>query len=157
MADFLSDLWASVFTAGPTPTLVVATNVSFAALQLVLLFLVLLTHSIHFVVLSGLCAGLWSAINWFVRELQAANAKEKEARHIRELRKEREGQRDEDSGTETEVTESGERTKRQRQIPETETSAEATLRKRRSLGSTSGDLSTDSEWDKVEDEVDVDR
>ena len=160
MSSFLSDLWTSVFTPGPTPTLIVATNASFAALQLVLLALLLLTYSIHFVVLSLLCAGLWLAINWFVRELQAANAKEREALQIREVRKERVNKDNEGSGTETEGTRSVGRTEESKRRLDTGTPAEArdpALRKRRSLGSVSGDLSTDSEWDKVEDEGDLGR
>lgn len=76
MASFLSDLWSSVFTPGATPTLLVATNASFAALQAVLFALLYATHSIHFVILSGLCGALWWAINWFVGELDAAKTKE---------------------------------------------------------------------------------
>lgn len=75
MAAFIEELWNSIFTPGTTPTLLVATNASFAALQLLLLILLLATHSIHFVVLTILCAGLWFAINWFVRELQIEKAK----------------------------------------------------------------------------------
>ncbi|KAG6018306.1 hypothetical protein E4U41_003985 [Claviceps citrina] len=72
MSSFLIDLWESIFTPGPTPTILRATNLSFGALQLVLLALLFATGSIHFVVLSVLCAGLWWAINWFARELAAA-------------------------------------------------------------------------------------
>lgn len=160
MTSFLGDLWTSVFIPGPTPTLVVATNASFAALQLVLLALLLLTYSIHFVVLSFLCAGLWLAINWFVRELQAANAKEREAIQIRELKKERVNKDNEDSGTETEAARGAGRTEGSERLLDTGTPSEArdpALRQRRSLGSASGDLSTDSEWDKVEDEGDLTR
>ena len=159
MSSFLSDLWTSVFTPGPTPTLIVATNVSFAALQVVLLALLLLTYSVHFIILSLLCAGLWVAINWFVRELQAANAKEREAKEIRELRKEEVHEDNEDSGTETEAMEDtgrNEESKRQLEIDMPLRARNAVLRKRPSLGSTSGDMSTDSEWDKVE-EGDLDR
>ena len=159
MSSFLSDLWTSVFTPGPTPTLIVATNVSFAALQLVLLALLLLTYSIHFIILSLLCAALWVAINWFVRELQAANAKEREAKEIREHRKEEIHEDNEDSGTETEAvgdTRRIEESKRRSEIHMSLHSGNAVLRKRPSLGSTSGDMSTDSEWDKVE-EGDLDR
>ena len=156
MSSFLSDLWHSVFTPGPTPTLIVATNVSFAALQIVLLALLLLTYSIHFAILSLLCAALWVAINWFVRELQAANAKEREAKEIRELRKEDLHKDNEDSGTETEAGRD-EESERRSEIDAPLRSHNAVLRKRRSLGSTSGDISTDSEWDKVEEEGDLDR
>jgi hypothetical protein len=56
----------------------VATNATFAALQVVLAALLYATHSIHFVVLSALCAGLWAAINWFARELTAHQQQEEE-------------------------------------------------------------------------------
>lgn len=172
MANFLADLLGSIFTPGPTATLVVATNAAFASLQLCLFALLLLTYSIHFAILSFLCAALWWAINWFVTELEAANGKEKEANHLRELRKERDEKFVEDSGTETEAAESkgeamelkgraeasprldiGSRTEGGLQ-PE---NAESALRKRISLGDGSGDLSTDSEWDKVEEEADMSR
>lgn len=76
MSQFFQDLWESIFTPGPTPSLLIATNVTFAALQFVLAALLLATYSIHFVILSFLSAGLWWAINWFARELQANHDKE---------------------------------------------------------------------------------
>jgi hypothetical protein len=91
MASFLEDLWGSVFTPGPTPTLVVATNATFAVLQAVLAILLLLTHSIHLAVLSALCGGLWWGINWFIAELQKAEKAEEEARRLRKRRTLREG------------------------------------------------------------------
>ncbi|KAL1841197.1 hypothetical protein VTJ49DRAFT_7318 [Mycothermus thermophilus] len=78
MANFILELWQSIFTPGPTPTLLVATNATFAALQLVLALLLYATFSIHFFVLSVLCAGLWGAINWFARELQVHQRQEEE-------------------------------------------------------------------------------
>ncbi|KAL2815765.1 hypothetical protein BDW59DRAFT_176029 [Aspergillus cavernicola] len=74
MGSFMEDLWSSIFTAGPTPTLLIATNVTFAALQTLLLVLLLGTHSIHFVVLSVISGSLWYLINWFARELKHAQA-----------------------------------------------------------------------------------
>ena len=79
MSQFFQDLWESIFTPGPTPSLLVASNVTFACLQLVLLVLLVATYSVHFIVLSSLCAGLWWAVNWFAAELQAAQRAEKEA------------------------------------------------------------------------------
>ncbi|KAK4131758.1 Pkr1-domain-containing protein [Trichocladium antarcticum] len=76
MASFVHDLWESIFTPGPTPTLLVATNATFAALQVVLAGMLYATLSVHFVVLSALCAGLWAAINWFARELQEHQRRE---------------------------------------------------------------------------------
>jgi hypothetical protein len=115
MADFLPNLWSSIFTPGPTPTLLIATNVTFASLQVLLIALLVATYSIHFLILSGLCGGLWASINWFARELIAAEAKEKEAQRIREKQKidreERKGGQeeadDEDDGEETETEDAG--------------------------------------------------
>lgn len=78
MASFVQNLWESIFTAGPTPTLLVATNATFAALQVVLAALLFATYSIHFLILSVLCAGLWVAINWFARELKQHQLQEEE-------------------------------------------------------------------------------
>ncbi|KAK7529800.1 ER protein Pkr1-domain-containing protein [Phyllosticta citribraziliensis] len=196
MSQFFENLWNSVFTPGPTPTLLVATNASFAALQLVLFALLLATYSIHFVVLSGLCGGLWWSINWFANELRAATEKEEAAQKLRERReKERERSRDKDGrdeggrepamgrdGGEGEGMDTGDDTE-----TETETevmrksamkareggvSAESTheaqtatttgtqaaglgvdeaLKKRRSVGD-GAESSTDSEWEKIEQE-----
>jgi hypothetical protein len=115
MADFLSNLWSSVFTPGTTPTLLVATNVTFGALQALLFGLLLATSSIHFAILSVLCAGLWWSINWFATELRAAQGKEDEAE---KLRKRKKGESDwksrgevndsaDDEGEDTEVEETG--------------------------------------------------
>ena len=137
--------------------MLVATNAAFAALQIVLLALLIATYSIHFIVLSFLCGGLWWAINWFSAELRAAQEKEEKAEYLREMRKERETRQSDDSGTETEdaMSRSMERPK----VPESQLrppTPEDALRKRRSLGevSSSGEMSTDSEWDKVENEGD---
>ncbi|CAI7584634.1 unnamed protein product [Penicillium discolor] len=72
MASFMEDLWSSIFTPGPTPTLLIATNVTFAALQLIFLALLLATYSLHFVALSIISAGLWWSINWFAAEVRLA-------------------------------------------------------------------------------------
>ncbi|KAJ9137925.1 hypothetical protein NKR23_g8886 [Pleurostoma richardsiae] len=77
MSQFFQDLWESIFTPGPTPSLLLATNVTFACLQVVLAGLLFATYSVHFVVLSILCSGLWWAINWFARELQASHDRER--------------------------------------------------------------------------------
>lgn len=156
MATFLTDLINSIFTPGPTPSIVIATNISFAALQIVLLVLLVLTYSVHFLILSFLSAGLWWAINWFVTELEAASQKEEEAKHIREMRREQ-GQEDrvaEDSGTEPgETNNQNDDITSQRQSekllkPE---DAQGSMRKRRnSVEASSGEMSTDSEWDKID-------
>ena len=161
MAAFLSNLIQSIFTPGPTPSLIIATNAAFAALQVVLIALLIATYSVHFIILSFLCGGLWYAINWFVAELEAAKGKEIQARRLRDIRKEREEKTVDDSGTETEdVEQVSQRTGSTRAsgsklLPPS--ADDISMKKRRSLGETSGDISTDSEWDKVEAEGEVDR
>lgn len=86
MTTFLENLWTSIFTPGPTSTLLLATNVSFGALQTVLLALLIATYSIHFLVLSVLSAGLWWSINWFAAEVSAVRAKEEEEKRLRRER-----------------------------------------------------------------------
>lgn len=160
MASFLTGLFGSIFTPGPTPTLITATNVSFASLQVLLLVLFAFTYSIHFAILSFLSAGLWWAINWFVRELQAATEKEKEAKQLRDIRRDQDERVLDDSGTETEPTETLSKRKEVKETAKSHLQPEAAgseLRKRTSLGEGSGDLSTDSEWDKVEEEEDIGR
>lgn len=154
MSNFLVELFSSIFTPGPTPTLLVATNVSFAALQLLFLALLAATYSVHFIVLSFLCAGLWWAINWFAAELQTAAAEEEEARKSRGAGREMREADSDESGTETEAAGEGAdrgNTRQQKEAglkpPELQS-----VRKRLSFGEQSGDLSTDSEWEKVEEE-----
>lgn len=98
-ASFLENLWSSVFTPGPTPTLLVATNVSFAALQLLLFALLLATYSIHFVILSLLSGGLWWSINWFAQELLAVKRTEAEAESLRRRKRDEDGSGEETEGT----------------------------------------------------------
>ena len=77
MPSFVEQLWDSVFTPGTTPALLLATNISFLLLQLTLATLLVVTRSVHFVVLNAIAAGLWCAINWFVREVEVERAKER--------------------------------------------------------------------------------
>lgn len=79
MAQFITDIWESVFTPGTNQSVVVATYASFAALQATLLALLVATRSWHFVFLSIICACLWAAIAWFVNELEAVKRAEREA------------------------------------------------------------------------------
>ena len=167
MATFLTDLISSIFTPGPTPSIIIATNASFALLQAVLLVLLILTYSVHFVVLSFLCAGLWCAINWFVTELEAANQKERDARQLRDTQKGpgTNGRGVEESGTETEGGGDQSDGGASGSVPGGQTAgllkpedAQSALRKRTSSGeASSGDLSTDSDWDKVSEAEDVGR
>jgi hypothetical protein len=203
MPSFFEELWLSVFEPGPTPTLLIATNASFAALQA----LFIATYSVHFVILSFLTAGLWYAINWFAAEVKAAQVVEEEAKRIREARREKEKDKtrtgDEveamDTGDDTEVdaeveekfrpkpspraprpetqstvfvqrpSERSEKRERERERESTpmqtssgtvgaSTTGAATnlapvvddaLKKRKGMGESTGDISTDSEWDKL--------
>jgi hypothetical protein len=192
MASFSEKLWESIFTPGATPTLLVATNASFAALQLLFLALLLATYSIHFIILSFLCGGLWWSINWFAAEIRAAQAKEEEAKRIREARRGKDrGIGDDgeamDTGDDTEVdadvevkakaeAEAGAGASRAAR-PETHSTrgregtpqasggpatasttgtaarlaplAQDALKQRKGMGESTGDLSTDSEWEKL--------
>lgn len=205
MPSFFEELWLSVFEPGPTPTLLIATNASFAALQALFFALFVATYSVHFVILSFLTAGLWYAINWFATEVKAAQVVEEEAKRIREARREKEKDKtrtgDEveamDTGDDTEVdaeveekfrpkpsprasrpeTQStvfverpSERREREREstpMPTMPTISEPvgasttgaatnlaplvddTMKKRKGMGESTGDISTDSEWDKL--------
>ncbi|EAW11250.1 V-type ATPase assembly factor PKR1 [Aspergillus clavatus NRRL 1] len=172
MGSFMEDLWSSIFTPGPTPTLLVATNVTFAALQVLLFALLLATYSIHFVVLSVLSAGLWWSINWFARELSQVQAQQAQGTHeekdqVRGSTKPPGALDSSESDTETETAA---KESIVTPIPATDNapsptasslSTSATLqppaetrgaRKRLSVGGdSSGYQSTDSEWEKVDD------
>lgn len=169
MADFLPNLWESVFVSGPTPTLLLATNATFALLQVVLLLLLAATYSIHFAILSVICGGLWWSINWFAAEVAAVRAEE-EAKAKREKEQEERdgkvggggGESADDEGESTEVEEgNGLEASRaslslsgfEEGIVSSGTGREeegAAAARRRNVKTP--DLSgTDSEWEKVED------
>ncbi|KZM22609.1 Ubiquitinyl hydrolase 1 [Ascochyta rabiei] len=206
-AKFFEDLWESIFTPGPTPTLLIATNASFAALQLLFFALFLGTYSIHFVILSFLTGGLWYGINWFASEIRIAQKAEEEAKRIRAERRgsQRDAsgdgeQADIDTGDDTEVdvkeevqkqseglaksekkrgprpgTEStvfverpNERENTPQAVPASASGGgpvgasttgastqlaplvnDALKQRKGGLGESTGDLSTDSEWDKL--------
>ena len=223
--NFLVALWSSVFTPGPTPPLLLATNVTFGALQFILFALLLATYSVHFFALSLISGALWWSINWFASELRASEAADRESKRRERERVERdkgkwegsdgdeeggaewdedvdqsqdlqaqaraplEGLRerskrhtsvDTDTETETEEQGSGRRSKPMHrassppevriaqpairppiaETPETQTSSSASglsasedevlLKRPQSVASTSGDVSTDSEWEHVD-------
>lgn len=92
-------------------------------------------------------------------ELEAANQKEKEAKQIREMRKGQDDRGVEDSGTETEGAGNrsagvGSQSQSERLLrPE---DAQGPMRKRTVSGEvSSGEMSTDSEWDKVSEAGDM--
>nr|OQO27221.1 hypothetical protein B0A51_05316 [Rachicladosporium sp. CCFEE 5018] len=176
MATFLTDLWESVFTPGPTSTLLVATNVSFGSLQLLLLGLLLATYSIHFIILSVLCGGLWWSINWFASEVSAVRREEEEKERLAKVDGKRgvggEGSEGDDEGESTEVEDEAAKSvgdlrhgedavsgvkevwRSGLEVPE---GLEARQRMPMRSGSGNGDgarseISTDSEWEKVDGE-----
>ena len=182
MGDFITNLWESVFTAGTTPTLLLATNATFALLQITLAALLAFTYSIHFVILSVLCGGLWWSINWFADEVRQAQETEEEAKRIRKLQaRERgggdgESADDEGGDTETEkekddvpvvehIPTAGDQALKDEILDEIKQQGRATqgaattgleapesTKHRKSAGNVSVDGSTDSEWEKVDSE-----
>ncbi|KAJ5590021.1 hypothetical protein N7450_003993 [Penicillium hetheringtonii] len=169
MASFMEELWSSIFTPGPTPVLLVATNVTFAALQLVLFGLLLATSSLHFVALSLISAGLWYSINWFAREVRAAQDAQNAEKEKAETETAAEGEADTgdrkkesgdneglgggtyaDSETETESIARG-KTGQTGMTTSRLQPVDLDPRKRVSSGGdSSGYGSTDSEWEKVD-------
>lgn len=75
--SFIVELWNSVFTPGLTPTLVLATHITFAFLLLTLSVFVFLTRSIHLVNLLVISILLWVTLTWFINELKKETEKEK--------------------------------------------------------------------------------
>lgn len=152
MASFITDLWESIFTPGPTPSILVATNATFAALQLLLFTLLLATYSVHFIVLSFLCGGLWWSINWFAKEVLAAQ--DEQARKKRELEGKGPsagGSRHETEDSDTEVEGSKDAVPLK---PKTAAGAEVgeaigELKQRAAAGGTQSSVSTEDEWEKV--------
>lgn len=162
MSSFVVDLWESIFTPGPTPTILRATNVSFAALQIVLLGLLFATYSVHFVVLSVLCAGLWWAINWFAAEVATIQREQKE----KDEQDKRQGASrdgtpattaaaaDDSSDTEVEgsakttATARGERDVRSRQKGQQQQQQQSSVGSMSPSG-TQSSVSTEDEWEKV--------
>jgi hypothetical protein len=138
MSAFITDLFQSIFTPGPTSTLLVATNVAFACLQVVLALLLFATYSIHFVILSFLCGGLWWAINWFVAELKLSQALEDE-------KKRQQQEQEDDSGTEAEtVIDAGDTEPGSKEVEMLEPRGELKDR-----GGTKSEISTEDEWERV--------
>lgn len=144
MANFFEQLWESIFTPGPTPTLLLATNVTFASLQLVLFLLLLATYSVHFVALSVLCGGLWWAINWFAVELNAAKAREAAEKARNEQKPTRQGTDDSETEVETMIPSS----RAQTGSKDTEPVKPAEDLKLRASESKSA-VSTEDEWERV--------
>lgn len=147
MATFVQDLWESIFTPGPTPTLLVATNVTFACLQFVLLLLLIATYSIHFVILSFISGGLWWAINWFAVELKAAQIKEEKEKARAQQRASRQPTDDSDTEVETVIAKGLPKTG-SRDIEPMEQAGDMKLRAE-STSDTKSSVSTEDEWEKI--------
>jgi hypothetical protein len=142
MAQFFSDLFNSIFTPGPTPSIVVATNVSFAGLQLVLFALLVATYSVHFLILSFLCAGLWGAINWFVSELNASQALEDAKKKAAEDRRSSD---ESDTEAETIIGTGGKSGSKEVEVLDNP----GELKTRGSPYGSKSEHSTEDEWEKV--------
>ena len=140
MSVFITDLFQSIFTPGPTPSLVVATNAAFAGLQLVLLLLLIATYSIHFLILSFLSASLWWGINWFINEIKIQRALEEK----KQLEDTAAG---DDTETEAEtVIDAGEVVSGSKEVEVPNRKGE--LKNRGGSGSKS-EASTEDEWERV--------
>ncbi|KAI0400510.1 ER protein Pkr1-domain-containing protein [Xylaria palmicola] len=145
MAGFVEQLWDSIFTPGPTPSLLLATNVTFASLQLVLLALLVVTYSVHFVALSLLSGGLWWAINWFAAELNAA--KEREEAEKARTEQQRSARATDDSETEVEPTTNPKTGSND--VEPVEEAGDLKPRGPPRLSETKSAASTEDEWEKV--------
>ncbi|KAF4972209.1 hypothetical protein FZEAL_9637, partial [Fusarium zealandicum] len=146
------------------PTLLKATNASFAALQLVLFALLLATYNIHCFILSVLCAGLWASVNWFAAELAVAQReqREKEQREKRDTAAandgdgDGDGDGDDDSATEVESS-APSRAPPAVAATTSDVAAAAGLEplepkgevKHRAGNGTQSSVSTEDEWEKV--------
>ncbi|KAH0526414.1 hypothetical protein TsFJ059_009735 [Trichoderma semiorbis] len=154
MSSFFVELWEGIFTPGPTPTILKATNITFAALQVVLLSLLFATYSVHFVVLSVLCGGLWWSINWFARELRVAQAAEEMKNKNKQLDERKKGEASGSSDTEVEgrVTRRSARNKKNvaaaaaGDVEPVEKKGEV---KQRPLTESVSSVSTEDEWERV--------
>ncbi|KAI1107818.1 Pkr1-domain-containing protein [Jackrogersella minutella] len=150
MAGFMQELWESIFTPGTTPTLLVATNATFACLQLVLLLLLVATYSIHFVILSFLCCGLWWAINWFAAELKVAQVKEAKEKARSERAAAVQNSGDSDTEVEAAFIPKSKPTSGSTEVEVTEQARDLKLRAEPSSSSgTKSSVSTEDEWEKV--------
>ncbi|KJZ77885.1 hypothetical protein HIM_02522 [Hirsutella minnesotensis 3608] len=147
MSSFIVDLWESIFVPGPTPTILKAANATFAALQAVLLVLLVATTSVHFVILSVLCAGLWWSINWFAAELAVAQKQEQQREsEDKRLRQAQGADAAADTSSDTEVEGTATRT------GAAAATAAGEVRHRPAQASPSGtqsSASTEDEWEKV--------
>ncbi|KAI0164662.1 ER protein Pkr1-domain-containing protein [Xylariaceae sp. FL1272] len=148
MASFVEQLWESIFTPGPTPSLLIATNVTFASLQVVLFVLLIATYSIHFLALSIISAGLWWAINWFATELAAVKAREEADKARADQRAAKQVASDSDTEVESTIVSQGKPKTGSKEVEPLETVGELKLRAEPSSDAKSA-ISTEDEWEKV--------
>lgn len=148
MSQFMTDLFASIFTPGPTPTLIIATNATFAALQLLFLLLLLSTYSIHFVILSCLSGGLWWAINWFVAEVRLHQAAEQQKQQAEQEARGKDDHVTDSSDTDAETVIDANQTPATH-LEVASRSAVAGLREREQTSRRKSGASTEDEWEKV--------
>ncbi|KAM5451579.1 hypothetical protein MaudCBS49596_003851 [Microsporum audouinii] len=195
MAAFFQELFSSIFTPGATPTLLLATNATFAALQVVFFALLVATYSVHFLILSCISGALWYSINWFAEEVKTESERQRKLTESKEKNNNTGSSTDlsslrekeaspvarlagatsdsAESGTETESIRaghvgtpkissasplSGGGTVRRpmpsasgAQVTLTPESSTDELTLRKPSGDSSGYISTDSEWEKVDD------
>ncbi|KAI1266848.1 ER protein Pkr1-domain-containing protein [Xylariaceae sp. FL1019] len=148
MANFAEQLWESIFTPGPTPSLLIATNVSFASLQVVLFVLLIATYSIHFLALSIISAGLWWAINWFATELAAVKAREEADKARADQRAAKQAASDSETEVESTIISKGKPKIGSKEVEPVEKVGELKLRAEPSSDTKSA-VSTEDEWEKV--------
>ncbi|KAH8815141.1 ER protein Pkr1-domain-containing protein [Xylogone sp. PMI_703] len=147
LATFFNDLFQSIFTPGPTPSLLIATNVSFACLQIVLFILLVATYSVHFVVLSIISGGLWWGINWFVAEVNAFKASQEE---LAKRAQETAAAVNDDTETEVEsITHTTGREEETHRSKDVEVMEASELKERRSMAGSRSGISTEDEWEQV--------
>lgn len=151
MASFMVDLMNSIFTPGPTSSLVLATNVSFACLQVVLFTLLIATYSIHFFILSVICGGLWAAINWFVKELALHEAQQRQKKESETAKEGAESGSESDTDAQTIVEEvEGSGSKEVEVLPPAPGLIDRGVRDKQESQEVKGsEVSTEDEWEKV--------
>ncbi|RFU26319.1 hypothetical protein B7463_g10010, partial [Scytalidium lignicola] len=145
LATFFNDLFQSIFTPGPTPSLLIATNVSFACLQLLLFLLLVATHSVHFLVLSVISGGLWWAINWFVVEINSFKASQEE---LAKKAQDTATAAGDDTETEAEkIVHTSKTAPGSKEVEAMEAGGE--LKERRAMAGSRSGISTEDEWEQV--------
>lgn len=92
MANFFASLWESIFTPGTTPQLIIATHISFFLLGCLLVWLIVLTNSIHFYALLTIALLLWAIVTWFISELNQLKLKSNQELEVEQEKNENQEQ-----------------------------------------------------------------